>query len=760
MPTARENQPPASARVPQFQQKPGVGGVGAIAALVAQQQSQQQGMQKLISAMQKAQVENQQAVQEAAQAGGAGATQVANQVAQGLQRVQQDQTRQQERSEDRAHSEDMLRLNSDLQRDAAKEAAAMGAALHGQRQQIMRFRESWIAKRDQKHAAIEAYGARTDELLVGGWLSDERGRKELLQRTQLLDNMRIMHVDHFDDRDLAEAYQLHNQGITDLVSGGEAMDLSRLRVEPLMLPMPQVKGNGRRTIKQGEMDPDMAFEYKMHGGYPMNGVLFNDEPNFGLPEGVLPNLVDGDVVLNAMARDDYLRFANDKSIRQELEHKNADIIVQARDRLQPMYDMYTDFNKTFNPMAGPAVQKSIENFLANDNPHKFNDIGRNLTSGAISEIFGGGRKGEEIAIIAMEIFDGKREPKSDKELMIAMALESALFNIKKHMQSEFMSAGEDGSFAMTLVKQMEETMGKEQAMLALGVPANAVGFVQGAQVMQGRIAEAYAFANNAHLGMEKISILEQLRDDLGKFARLADIHVMQVIHNEGNDGERVRKLMGLPEALQQSQDAIESIPPSELQDALTDTNANELQGTMTSMEALIAIGGELGPNVAAELATFITAEADPLTTENLPAYLAQTQVEMERSGHAKARVGRSGFNLKRQGNARQRREGGKADTNSVGETFDEKGIAGLITEQLPALISAVPTGLGGMMTQGFTRLMAGAAGRSAATKTARGAQAVFQGQQPIPLPGETAHIKNNLDPAEIQQIINASNRRN
>jgi hypothetical protein len=718
-------------------------------------------MTKLIQTMEQAQVENQRAVAEAAQAGGGAATQVANQVASGLDRVHQEKARSQERAEDRQFAEDQMRLNAQLQRDAAKESAAMGAAIQGQREAIMNFRDSWVAKRDQKRMAIEAYGARTDEMLAAGWFSNEKGRKELAERRHQVDMMKMMHADHYDDRHLAEAYKLHNQGVQALIEGDDAMDLSQLRVEPLMLPMAQVEGNGRRIAQRGEIAPDFAYELKMHGGYPKNGIIFNDEENFGMPEGYSPKLLSADVVLDAMARDDYLRFATDQSIRQELNRKNAEIIVQSRDRLEPMYEMATNYNKMFNPMAGAAVQRSVENFLADPNPHKFNDPGRALTFGAVSEIFGGGRKGEEIAVIAAEIFDGKREPASDKELMISLALESALFNIKEHMNTEFMNADSEGSFAAELYKQMEDALGPEQAALAMGVPSDAVGFVGGVAAMQSRLAEASAFANRAHMGIEKLSIVEQFQDELGRYARLADIHTMRILDEGTQNERRVKELMGETEALEQGAEAVDALAPGEVAGELGKVNASSLQSTMTHMDAVIKLADELGPDTLNEVSAFITQELEPLTTNNLPAYLDQTRVENERSGYVKAATERSGFNLARNNRAKQAREqkNQRSGPPSVGESFEEGGSVGVLVEQIPALISTGHSSIRAAATTTATGGMQMIAGKGLATKTARGARAAFQGTQPVPFPGETSRIKKSLTPAEIQQIINESNKR-
>ncbi len=78
------------------------------------------------------------------------------------------------------------------------------------------------------------------------------------------------------------------------------------------------------------------------------------------------------------------------------------------------------------------------------------------SSGSIREIFGGGVNGERMAVTALEFFDGKREPKTAEELTLAMAFESATFNIRTHLRSEMQAAPDEGSLAVQLVKQLTE----------------------------------------------------------------------------------------------------------------------------------------------------------------------------------------------------------------------------------------------------------------------------------------------------------------
>lgn len=757
MARARDNAGPASSRV----QRISDGGAGSSragggsATLVLLQQQQAASMQKLIETMQKAQVENQKAVELAGQAGGAAATKVANQVASGLERVNKEKTRKEDRAEDRQFAEDQQRLNAKLNSDVAKEAAAMGAAIQGQRDALLNFRDRWLAKRDQFTQAADAYHSRTMRMLQAQKFSSPEGLKQLQKRSDHYTMLKITGASHYDDKHLAALYQIHNEGTRALLRGEDAMDLSRLRVEPIMLPMPEVKGKGGRLASPSEIDPDKAFELKMYGGYPKDGVVFNTEENFGLPEGYSPNMLGNDagIVMEIAAHDDFLRGARDQSIRQELMRKNANIIVESRDKLEAHYDMYTKFNLMFNPMAVGAVQRSIENFLAEDNPHKFDDIGRNLTFGAIKEIFGGGTKGEEVAVLAAEMFDGKREPASVEELAIVSMLESALFNIKTKFNSEFQNAAGTDSFASILVKQMEEELGVDGAARALGVPNDAVGFVQATQVMQGRLSEATAFANTAHMGMEKMSILEQFSSDLSKFSRLADVYATRML-NEGTDSqERVRALMGEQEALDQGEEAVEALAPNELGGALAKTNKFNLQPQMTNMDGLLAIVDGLGPDQRNAMAAFITGELDPFGTSDLSAYLDQTKIERESSGYSRAMIGRSGFNHARHGRARARREkdNPREGPPSTGESFEKGGVAAVLTEQAPALISlAGQTTIGAVehVGVGLTQM---AVGQGAATQTLKGFKriggAVERGMARVISP------QSNLTDEERQQTL-------
>lgn len=711
MPRARDNAAPGSSRIPIPRTFGPSRGSVPIAAMIAQQQEQQAQFSKLLATMQKAEEANQLQVAAAAQAGGGAATKIANQVAAGIKEQKQVSRRQQERAEDKAFAVDQQRLNAELQAAAAKEAALMGAKLSASRD-TMRFAvDAYKAKKASFAEIIAGVDARVDEMVHAGHFNSKEGRQRYKKIRNVIRMAKDFGDDQFDDRHIAEMLRLHNRNIESIIEGDDPQDITNLVVDPMLMPMVDLPHkSGKRIAEEGEISPDKRFEMKLFGGYPKDGVLFTTEENFGMPREYVPKLINARTVMNALGDDLAGQLVTDKSLRDELRLKTANLLVQATDRLQPHQDMYGTFNKVFEAAAGAAVQRSLENFLANPNPNKFSNMPRQILFGALAEVFGGGKKGEEIAVIAAEIFDGKRELKSNKELAMAMGLESALFNIRGHLETEFQSIGEGGeSLAGTLVDQMERELGPEETARALGVPSNAVGLVKGRDVMMGRLAEVVALANRAHTGFEKNSLLEQFTEELSSFARKRDIFAFRIL-NEGEENERrVQELMSPEDIRSTAAERVAATPSGELEGSLTRVDAADIQAVTSSMEAVTGIASELGFDIMGSLATMITNELEPNTTANLSAYLAQTRVERERSGYSRNSIEGASFNYQRQ----QRAKKARLAKSTVGESFEKGGVVGIVLEQAPAMLGIAARGGQIAVEQTFKGVVHGVAGREA-----------------------------------------------
>jgi hypothetical protein len=262
------------------------------------------------------------------------------------------------------------------------------------------------------------------------------------------------------------------------------------------------------------------------------------------------------------------------------------------------------------------------------------------------------------------------------------------------------------------------------------------------------------------MGFQKNSLLEQFQKELGRVARKADMYAIRILNEGEEDERRVRELMGLDESLEAAEERVAQTPPDELQGSISRFNQGDIGKTMTNLDALIAISDGIGPDARNEIAAFITAELEPLTTQNLPGYIDQTRVDNERSGYSRNVTEEDSFNLKRQQRARQRRLAGdqRSGPPSTGESFEQGGVPGVLIDQVPPMLTLAGQSIAGGVGRTATGLAQIAGGERAAKPLARGTRAL-QGQQPIPFPGETAQM-GNLTREEKEQIIRQGNMRN
>ncbi len=677
----------AKARIPQIVGPGGGGQSSSTVAMVAQQQEMNEQYNKLVKLMQQMQEENQAAVQQAAEAGGGAATQVANQVAQGLEKQQAESARSQERAEDRAFSEDMQRLNADLQSKAAKEAAAMGQKIMALRTKQANYIESWESQKNEHQENVASFRAHTLELSKAGRFASDKGRATMKKREWAANMMESLGNNHFSDRYLAEAMDSFDRDTQESISGGgrggDSMDLSSMVVDPIDLPSAGVQRSGLSIAPEGSIDPDMMFELKLSDGYPPDGVLTGEpEDNFGMPEGHEPNMMTAKFMWNRLMANDRQMMMMDESKKKELNFEMAKLSVETHDKLRQLHDLYTQANKTYSPKAPQAVQKAWEVFLADPNPHKYSNIDRYLLQESLKEMFGGGASGDRMAQIAFETLDGKREAQSPEDAIVAMNLESAVFNIKEAAKLQFTG---DGSASTNLVTQMRDALGEEGMFSALGVDPGAVGTIDSALVVQDRLSGFWTLADQMHTGFWHSSSLTQLREEWATSLREVDLHGFRHMKEATDTAERANHLLnltpqgevtrGIGEALDERSalDASSQAPP--------ESRFAGLKVISSDIGLLIELGQELGFNQSESIAAFASGNLQAPETPNLRAYRASRKVIEARNPASASKIAASGFQYNRQK---------RAKTRSAGESFQEGGVPGVATnivlEQFPALV--------------------------------------------------------------------------
>ncbi len=715
-----------------------------VATLLAQQQDSQDQMSKLIQTIEKLQQENVETVQRAGEAGGAAATQVANQVTRGIEQARDKAERGAERSEDKQFAVEQQELNAELQKQAAREAAILGESIKLSREKYISSINTMRDRQSDLDASMTAYSARTEEMVRDGKFKGPEGRKNLQERFDRIKQARVYGDNMFDARHLRAAFNVHERYVNSLRSSDDPMNPTSRIVDPIDLPMVKMKGDSSPVSSLSKLSPDQQFDLEMTSGYPPNGLVFPREENFGLPEGEQPNLIHPATMVDIARDEDVLRGLTDESLRQEYVQGIQKNLVTSHDQLNQLMKTYKSLNVTYNQKALQGVEAALEDFVEDPDVSKMNDPGRYIITRALTHTFGSGRQGEEMAQIAMEFFDGKREPKSAEDFLMLMAVESASFNIGGHLTSEVQSAADPekgGSLSTQLVKQMEKVLGRDETLRVMGVEASDTALVDLQSVMQDRIMESLGFARRLNDGMKSFSLFKQYKDQWRSTLQQMDIHAYKTLADGTQREARVQELVGqLTRSPEEGGPSLEKVQNQE--------GFKNMESTMTLTGALLGMAEEVGPNVHAGLSGFLTNVLDPVTDVDLKGYTNQISVEEQRSGYAKPAILFSRF-------AHDRQKRGK-QTAPIGESFQKGGVPAVVKEQLPALISMGNRGLLRTTLGAARNLGQVVAGEKITKPFDTGVQAAL-GRLPLPAPGETAQMQ-NLTLEEKEQVIRESNR--
>lgn len=746
----------------------GGGGGGAISALVQQAQQQQQQFAKLLQTVQKLQQENAQAVQAAGQSAAGAATKVANEVARQFEREEDKAERRQERSEAQGFRKEMAQLEAKLREDAAKEMRKMNVDVSARQRGIMRYMENFQAKQVEYKQDVAAFSALQDDMWNAGHYDSAEGRKLGAAVRQKIEDIEAFGDEFFDPRHLNKAIEIHNENLRRIARGQDPQDIRTFNVDHLLVPLEEGTMDGKPIPTTKGMDPDEVFKMKLMGGYPMDGVIGNSKPNFGMPKGSTPSYITVMTVLGDMNTSAKLSLATDKSMKRELTRGYANIVVESRDRLQSSLDQYTSLNKMFNALAPVAVDAALRSFVDNPDPGKFSDPGRALFASSMSEIFGGGSIGEKMALNALEIFDGKREPKSAEELAVVMAYESASFNLKAHLFSELQSAGEEGrgSVATQLVNQLIETVGEEKALNLLGVPQGTTAIVGAQAAMQSVLGNAHGFVNRAHGGFRGVSVLEQYKEQLKSTIRSGDSLAFIVREEQANEQGRLRRLISQEAAREGVERGVQQLTPGEAGEALSELDTSGLEDVSGLVDGVIKVYADMDPDRLFQITNLWSGGELP-DVPDLATHLKNSQRIRAQNRGSEAAWKRAGANWDRQ----QRAKKVQAQQPKVSESFQKGGAPQVALEHLPTLL-----GLGASsLSRGFESLRVGTAtalgGREEGVKTLKQIRSEQEGfakflapslaKEAAPArpaepsgPGELGRQGTGLTPEETQGVLN------
>ena len=715
---------------------PGGGGGGGDAArpiiemIVAEQQK---SSQKLAQQLMKLQQANAQAQEQARQGVASGVTEAINTVVRGLEGRRQEREAREERAEERSFREDMARMQAGLQADIAKEATRVGETIRLQREAALRFMDRFEQDKEAMRTGMEAAHGRLNDLWQSGYFDQFSDGVQRYQRMKYqLNEAEARGENHYSDDNVSEVYRLLNRTVQDIAAGQDAMDLSMLRRDPLLLPFPETAESGRPRLPT--MDPETQFERKMTNGYPSRGVLFG-----GADEGEEPRLLDVDTFKEVLFYDSFLtQLVDDRSRRKMLDMLNRSV-VEANQRLTPMYEQYKSTNALMNSVAPRAVQRGLEQFVAMDDPSKFQDVPRTVFALSMANVFP--EKGPELAQLALDVFEGKKELNTAQQYWVAMGLESAAFNIQDYILGELQKpttvTDADGNviarptLAGALVTQMAQTIGNDRTAESLGLPRgtdvmSGEGLVMAQRAMTAQLTDVKTFAERVHRGLQKESTLQEFVRQFGKNVRLADVLATHRFLTEEDDRAQATEMM------QQSlKGAVERLPMGAVEGQPIEQTP-EFRRTMNLMDAMILLAEESGPDTLREMAVAVSGGTEQLPAPNLAAYKQTAEGESNRSRWIKDAIERTTRNSRRQ------REAKEQERATFGKAYEQAGVGG-------AALMGVGRGLEGInvgLQRGAVGLATAVGGRGAGEATLRGMRKIGiqppgtpMGGAPAPPPG-------------------------
>lgn len=691
----------------------GGGGAQAILAGIAQEQARnQQKIQQQILKLQQANVEENAAARGAASAG---VTEALNAVVAGQERRRQSEEKTAERAEDRLFAEESAKLQAELQKELQQDARRVGDQIQQQRQSALTFLDRFEAERDEVRQTFESSNEHLEGLLNGGFFDQfADGTQRYLKMKNILDKARAQADDHFSDDNIAEVQGLLNKTIRDINAGQPSLDLSNLRRNPLLIENPNVTRAGRATP---DMDPETSFSMKMTNGYPENGILFGEEgpPE---PEGREPKLLDPDTFKEVLFYDSFLtQMTDDRSRRRMLDMLNR-TVVDANQRLTPMMEQYKSTNKLMAGVAPQAVRNGLREFMELQDPRKFNDVPRTLFAFAMRNVYP--ENGDDMANLALEVFDGETKLETAQDYWVAMGLESAAFNIQNFMANALLEPDEKGqTFAGTLVKQMEAALGTEEVAANLGLPPGTTlegdGLVLAQRAMTTQLIDAKSFAERVALGIQKSSALEEFRRQFGKNVRMGDILSTHKFLTDEDDRE---KALGMIRDITAKGGEGLSVEQSE---AIDVQQTPEFRASVNLMDAMLMTADQAGPDTLKEMAIVLSGGAEDITTPNFLGYQGINKAGRDRSpslGDAHKMV-----------TARRDRQK-EAKERSIGQAFESGGVPGAVATGAGKAVAGVGKAAGAV-GEFATRTGAGlvqlAGGKGAATSFVKGVRKL-QGQ--------------------------------
>lgn len=508
----------------------GGGGRGMEQALSNLLETFRQVASNLMQVTQQQQQENALANQEARQSAAGGVTEVLNQVASGIRG--RDTTAEDEKTkQDREYQEEYTLWQQELAQKSRRDMLAIQQALKAQEEarttylgkyqnDLAVLRESNLANRAKLEQMAEVFFTLPD------------GAARYAKAMEALQHSEDMYETHQSAPYAAKANQITNEANAEILQSADPLgELQRLQaIDPRLLPLPGVTQPIDKELPTLSWKDRLDWEQGQ--GYPSSGVQTIDP---SMATHVVPYTQTS--AIRSMMDDANFRMMVTKEGRKKLKDSSIRALIEAERVTTPLLDSERQYREIFESLAPEAISRGIQDYLADPNPHKRDNMAETLVGKILTHMIPD--NGAKFSQDALQMMKGELTINDQKGIALALAVKAAASALDEQLVATQAdpTTGIIGGLFNDMVLNNPAGAPAALAQFGLGVQTTGLGASGKTTVSENAVASAHRqfavlFAKMGgvagrikHAAWSQVPV-RALYDEVGTIRRLADTYTI------------------------------------------------------------------------------------------------------------------------------------------------------------------------------------------------------------------------------------------
>lgn len=477
-----------------------------------------------------------------------GVTDALNRIVAQQKEIEGKAERKGERLEERQFQEEFSQYQMDLQKDAQTEQLHMMEAMKSQRDATRDYIVEFDRQRGTVLGTIEAMDKRVEDMWLSGlWDQAPNGPTRMAKIKNALATSRVLTENHFKPEYLQNAKRMLNESIQDIIAGREPTDLTQLKVDPLMLPLPDAEG--ARSTEMPEITQEQADQLSSSGGYLPGGLVGSDPEDPMLP---YVSVFDFRTVMQGLMDEEVLNIMGTAEARDKYLEGQMGMLERVDAAIRPLREFETRTHKVMEDRASEGVLRGMENFL-NDGQgdparlqKKWANAEQEMERHVLREVLGEGS--DKLLAEYDKIITGDRILDTPAEFFLAAHVKAGLRASSNWIFTQSGAPAGKGSMLEAMSKQLMDTQDQQTVANLAGyvekyrfpfpgkekyTPASEVRVASGLRRILGGARSRMTQGINT---LERSAPVAQLRADAGFLGRYSDMLVTSWKSNKEENG--------------------------------------------------------------------------------------------------------------------------------------------------------------------------------------------------------------------------------